>query len=44
MQLSREEGMGGQAFLEALSKSLERMIPRDEHMNMEACTTRLTIK
>ncbi|RVW25751.1 Pentatricopeptide repeat-containing protein, chloroplastic [Vitis vinifera] len=37
MQLSREQGIGGQAFLEFLWKSLERMIWREEHVDMGAC-------
>ena len=41
MQLSREQGMGGQAFLEFLWKSLEMMIWREEHVDMGACITRL---
>ena len=43
MQLSREEGMGGQASLEALSKSLERMTRREAHVNMGACTPCLRV-
>ncbi|RVW41458.1 hypothetical protein CK203_094042 [Vitis vinifera] len=41
MQLSREQGIGGQAFLEFLWKSLERMIWREEHVDMGACIPRL---
>ncbi|RVW22477.1 hypothetical protein CK203_107237 [Vitis vinifera] len=43
MQLSREQGIGGQAFLEFLWKSLERMIWREEHVDMGACIPRLRV-
>ena len=43
MQRSREEGMGSQAFLEFLWKSLGKMIWHEGHVNMEACTPRLRI-
>ncbi|RVW80528.1 hypothetical protein CK203_052860 [Vitis vinifera] len=43
MQLSREQGIGGQAFLEFLWKSLERMICREEHVDMGACIPRLRV-
>ena len=34
MQLSREQGIGGQAFLEFFWKSLERMIWREENVDL----------
>nr|CAN75227.1 hypothetical protein VITISV_043867 [Vitis vinifera] len=37
MQRSREEGMGGQAFLEFLWKSLGRMIWHEGHVNRRTC-------
>ena len=43
MQLSREQGIGGQAFLEFLWKSLERMTWREEHVDLGACIPRLRV-
>ena len=34
MQLSREQGIGGQSFLEFLWKSLEMMIWREENVDL----------